>query len=93
MGGVKVVFPREVEKKITTSSMLPHFDLAVDFSKDNRQLIFECDMRHVNKTDSEIQIGAAFENMDNLLLIRTIVCFNVFTTDNQIRLLANQIIP
>ena len=65
MGGVKVVFPREVEKKITTSSMLPHFDLAVDFSKDNRQLIFECDMRHVNKTDSEIQIGAAFENMDN----------------------------
>jgi len=65
IGGVKVVFPKNVEKKITTSSMLPHFDLSVDFPKDNRQLIFNCDMRHVNKTDSEIQIGAAFENMSH----------------------------
>ena len=64
MGGVKVVFPREVEKKITTSSMLPHFDISVDFPGDNRQLTIECDMRHMNKTDSEIQIGAAFENMN-----------------------------
>lgn len=44
--------------------MLPHFDISVDFPRDNRQLTFECDMRHVNKTDSEIQIGAAFENMN-----------------------------
>lgn len=64
MGGVKVVFTREVENRITTSSMLPHFDISVDFPRDNRQLTFECDMRHVNKTDSEIQIGAAFENMN-----------------------------
>jgi len=63
MGGVKVVFPRHVENKITTSSMLTHFDLSVDFPNDNRQLTFNCNMRHVNKTDSEIQIGAAFENM------------------------------
>ena len=63
LGGVKVVFPRDIEKKITTSSMLPHFDLSVDFPRDNRQLTFECDMRHLNKTDSEIQVGAAFENI------------------------------
>ena len=63
-GGVKVIFPKDAEKKITQSAMLPHFDLWVDFPKDSQQLCFECDMRHVHKTDSEIQIGASFENTD-----------------------------
>ena len=64
IGGVKVVFPKYVEKKITISSKMPHFELLVDFPRDNQQLSFECDMRHINKIESEIQIGAAFENMN-----------------------------
>jgi len=68
MGGVKVVFPKHIEKKITASSMMPHFELLVDLPSGNRQVSFECDMRHINKSESEIQIGAAFENLNSQII-------------------------
>lgn len=68
LGGVKVVFPKRIQKLITTRSMMPHFELVVDFSPGSRQMSFDCDMRHINKSEDEIQIGAAFENIDKVTL-------------------------
>lgn len=64
LGGVKVIFPKDAEIKIIPSSMLSHFELCIEFPKDDQQLTFACDTRHIHRTDSEIQIGASFENIN-----------------------------
>lgn len=64
LGGVKLIFPKDAEIKITPSAMLSHFELSIVFPKDENQLIFACDARHIHRTDSEIQIGASFKDMD-----------------------------
>ena len=63
LGGVKLIFPKDAEIKITPSAMRSHFELCIDFPKDGQQLTFACDTRHIHRTDNEIQIGASFENM------------------------------
>lgn len=65
LGGVKVIFPKDAEIKITPSSMLSFFELCIEFPKDNQELTFACNTRHIHKTDSEIHVGASFENMSN----------------------------
>jgi len=62
-GGVKLVFPKGAEIKIAPGAMLSHFELSVEFPKDDQNLIFACDARHIHRTDSEIQIGASFKNI------------------------------
>lgn len=64
LGGVKLIFPKDAEIKITPSSMLSHFELCIEFPKDDQQLTFACDTRHIHRTDNEIQIGASFKNMN-----------------------------
>jgi len=63
LGGVKVIFPKDAEIKISPSSMLSYFELSIEFPKDNQELTFKCGTRHIRKTDSEIHVGASFENM------------------------------
>lgn len=64
MGGAMVVYPKDMERKFSTSGILPRFELCMDFPFIEEPLCFQCDARHMRESDNEIQIGAAFQNPD-----------------------------
>jgi len=64
MGGIMVVFPKDSEIRFSSIGILPDFEVSFELPRADEQIHFGCDARHMRDTDSEIQVGASFSNVN-----------------------------
>lgn len=64
MGGALVTYPKGSEMTFTYIGEHPLFELCFEQPQANGDLRFSCEARHMRNTESEIQIGAAFNDPD-----------------------------
>jgi hypothetical protein len=60
MGGVLITYPKGSDIKFTSMGELPRFELCLELPRVDEKLCFDCDVRHMHDTGTEIQIGATF---------------------------------
>jgi hypothetical protein len=62
MGGVLITYPKGSEIRFASTGELPHFELCLEVPREDEDLCFDCNARHMRDTGDEIQVGAAFSN-------------------------------
>jgi hypothetical protein len=62
MGGLLLTYPKGSEIRFTSMGELPHFEVCIEIPREDEELLFECETRHMRDTGDQIQVGAAFRD-------------------------------
>jgi hypothetical protein len=60
MGGLLVTYPKGSEIRFTSTGELPRFEIRFAIPREDEELRFDCETRHMRDTGDEIQVGATF---------------------------------
>ena len=62
MGGLLVTYPKGSEIRFTSMGELPHLEVCFELPRQDEEICFECETRHMRDTGDEIQVGLAFRD-------------------------------
>jgi hypothetical protein len=62
LGGVLVTYAKGAEIRFTSIGELPRFEICFLLPREDEELCFDCEARHMRDTGDEIQVGATFKN-------------------------------
>ena len=62
MGGLLVTYPKGSEIRFTSTGELPRFEIRFEIPREDEELRFDCETRHMRDTGDEIQVGATFKD-------------------------------
>jgi hypothetical protein len=61
-GGVLLTYPKGAEISFPSTGELPQFEICLELPRQEEELCFDCEARHIRYTGDEIRVGASFSN-------------------------------